>query len=69
MSQVPFRRVVIKRDPDSPLHYLACRNPCAPDQWCMRDAHGRPQCYLGGSFTEAGARVIAERCGYEVADE
>ena len=71
MTTAPFRRVVILRDPDAPLHYLRCAEPCQRGEWCMkmdRLPAGAPVmgCYLGGAMTESGARAIAERAGYEV---
>jgi len=59
------RRVVILRDAGSPLHYLRCEKPCAPEGWCMT-LDDKPGCYLGGALCEAGARTIGDRAGYEV---
>jgi hypothetical protein len=65
------RVVVVLKDAVSPLHYLRCQAPCAasPDgQWCMREWDTqKPLCYLGGGMSPEGARIIAERAGYEVA--
>lgn len=63
-----MKRVIILRDASAPLHYMRCAEPCRAGGWCMTGPEGEdpPHCYLGGSMCEAGARVMAERAGYEV---
>jgi hypothetical protein len=62
------RRVAVTRDTSSPLWVIRCAQPCQPAGWCMNGPEGKhpPHCYLGASFTAAGAALLALRNGDEV---